>query len=76
MLPICLSTLFFHVFFQIQLWDTAGVERFRTLTRNYFRGACAVLFTYSTQDTDSLHNLVQFVEDAHASVPDGELPKL
>ncbi|XP_072051266.1 ras-related protein Rab-2A-like [Amphiura filiformis] len=55
---------------QLVIWDTAGVERFRTLTRNYFRGACAVLFAFSTANKNSLLNLVQFVEDTVDSAPD------
>ncbi|XP_054715770.1 ras-related protein ORAB-1-like [Uloborus diversus] len=45
------------------LWDTVGTERFRTLTRNYFRNADACLLVFSYDEPDSLTSLTQWVED-------------
>jgi small GTP-binding protein len=52
------------------VWDTAGVERFRTLTRNYYRNADATVFVYSVTDTASLHYLTQWLKDAQSHAPD------
>ena len=52
-------------FFQINVWDTAGMERTRSLTSNYYRNAHAVIFVYAIDDTYSLtvlHNWVQDVD--------------
>ncbi|GBM87357.1 Ras-related protein Rab-14 [Araneus ventricosus] len=46
------------------LWDTVGTERFRTLTRNYFRNAHACLLVFSCDEPDTLTSLSQWVVDA------------
>ena len=61
-----------HVVFsllQIGVWDTAGVERFRTLTRNYYRNADAAVYVYSVTDTASLHYLSQWLKDTEQHAP-------
>lgn len=54
----------------MHIWDTAGVERFRTLTRNYYRNAHAAVFVYSLSDISSLHYLAQWEKDAQNFAPD------
>ena len=56
-------------FFQLSIWDTAGVERFRTLTRNYYRNAHAAVFVYSVADASSLHYLSQWIKDTQNFAP-------
>ena len=51
------------------MWDTAGVERFRTLTRNYYRNADAAVYVYSVTDTASLHYLSQWFKDTQMHAP-------
>ena len=49
----------------IQLWDTAGHEKFRTITRTYFKGAHGAIIVYditSRTSFNSVHNWVQEVE--------------
>jgi len=38
---------------KLMLWDTAGQEMFSELTRNYYRGAGAVVYVFSTTDRES-----------------------
>lgn len=38
---------------KLMLWDTAGQEMFSKLTRQYYRGAGAVVYVFSTVDRDS-----------------------
>ena len=40
------------------MWDTAGVERYHSLTENYYRNAAAVLYIYSVDSNDSFLGLI------------------
>jgi Ras-related protein Rab-1A len=42
---------------KLQLWDTTGQERFRTITSSYYRGAHGVLLTYDVTNENSFHNI-------------------
>ena len=49
----------------IQLWDTAGQEKFKTITRTYFKGAHGAIIVYDITNRssfNSVHNWVQDVE--------------
>ncbi len=41
-----------HIF-KLQIWDAAGDERFRTLTKVYFKGSFAICLFYDAYDRDS-----------------------
>lgn len=41
----------------VQLWDTAGHERFRTLTAAYYRSAMGILLVYSATDKNSFNSV-------------------
>lgn len=58
-----------HTHTQLSIWDTAGVERFRTLTRNYYRNAHAAVFVYSVSEASSLHYLAQWIKDTQNFAP-------
>jgi small GTP-binding protein len=42
---------------KLQLWDTSGQERFRTITSSYYRGAHAILLCFDVSDRDSFNSL-------------------
>ncbi|XP_068722150.1 ras-related protein Rab-1D-like [Montipora capricornis] len=50
---------------KINVWDTAGMERTRSLTSNYYRNAHAVIFVYAVDDLYSLTVLRNWVEDVN-----------
>lgn len=54
---------------QLTLWDTAGVERFRTLTRNFYRNAHAVLLMFTVDDPSTLYYLSKWEQDAREYAP-------
>ncbi|XP_042317477.1 ras-related protein Rab-19-like isoform X2 [Sceloporus undulatus] len=57
---------------QISLWDTAGEERFLSLSSCYFRNADAVLLVYSLQALISFDSLSHWVYVARQYCADGE----
>nr|ABD65451.1 Rab-like5 [Suberites domuncula] len=54
---------------QIDLWDTAGAERYRTLTLTYYRNVSAVIFMYRTDQPSSLANMRLWIADAKTYIP-------
>ena len=53
----------------MSIWDTAGVERHRTLTASYYRNAHAAVLVYSVTDVSSLHQLKHWKEDTERLAP-------
>lgn len=49
-----------------QLWDTAGTERFRSVSRSYYRGAAGAILVYDLTSHSSFNNLQPFLNDARA----------
>jgi small GTP-binding protein len=45
---------------KLQLWDTSGQERFRTITSSYYRGAHAILLCLDVTDRDSIKQVEQW----------------
>ncbi|CAL1546924.1 unnamed protein product [Lymnaea stagnalis] len=54
---------------QLSLWDTAGVEKYRTLTQNFYRNADAVLYVFSVNEPTSLLCLNQWEEEVKRCSP-------
>ena len=42
---------------KLQIWDTAGQDRFKTVNKNYYRGAHGILLMYDITQLDSFKNL-------------------
>ncbi|PHH67366.1 hypothetical protein CDD81_134 [Ophiocordyceps australis] len=51
---------------KLQLWDTAGTERFRSVSRSYYRGAAGAILVYDMTSHNSFHALQPFLNDARA----------
>jgi len=53
---------------KLQLWDTAGMERFRTITYAYYRGAHGVILVYDVTDEQSFFSIRTWMNniDVHA----------
>jgi Ras-related protein Rab-4B len=51
---------------KLQLWDTAGTERFRSVSRSYYRGAAGAILVYDITNRDSFAQLGTFLNDARA----------
>ena len=46
----------------LKLWDSAGQDRFRTLTRSFYRQADGVLILYDTTERNSFNNVTQWLK--------------
>ena len=44
--------------FVLELWDTAGEERYRSLLPLYYRGADAVIVLFDSNDRNGLQNII------------------
>lgn len=52
---------------RLQLWDTAGQESYKAMTRSFFRDAAAAVVVYDICDPVSLANVRGWVEDFRVS---------
>jgi small GTP-binding protein len=48
--------------FRLQLWDTAGQEKYKSLVPAYLRDANAAIFVYDVSRKESLYNLKNWVQ--------------
>lgn len=48
---------------KVQIWDTAGTERFRTITPMYYRNVDGVLLVYDITDAKSFETINYWVEE-------------
>lgn len=51
---------------KLQLWDTAGTERFRSVSRSYYRGAAGAILVYDISNQSTFTQLPTFLNDARA----------
>lgn len=49
---------------KLQIWDTAGQESFRSITRSYYRGAAGALLVYDITRRETFEHLASWLEDA------------
>lgn len=49
---------------KLQIWDTAGQESFRSITRAYYRGAAGALLVYDITRRESFKHLGRWLEEA------------
>ncbi|KAI8855248.1 ras family-domain-containing protein [Chytridium lagenaria] len=48
---------------KLQIWDTAGQESFRSISRAYYRGAIGCILVYDMTRRDTFSHLVSWLED-------------
>jgi len=55
---------------KLQIWDTAGQEKFRTITTAYYRGAMGILLVYDVTDEQSFLNVRNWIRSIEENAPD------
>merc|ERR1719382_76242 len=48
---------------KLQIWDTAGQESFRSITRSYYRGAAGILLVYDTTRRETFTHVNQWLNE-------------
>ncbi|KAJ3423679.1 ras and ef-hand domain-containing protein [Anaeramoeba flamelloides] len=48
---------------KLQIWDTAGQDRFRSITRQYYRGTKGVILVYDVTNRDSFERIKDWMEE-------------
>ncbi|EST08453.1 Small GTPase superfamily [Kalmanozyma brasiliensis GHG001] len=51
---------------KVQVWDTAGSESFRSITRSYYRGAAGALLVYDVTHRASFVNVKGWLDDVRS----------
>lgn len=58
---------------QLQIWDTAGTEHFRSMVRQYFRSANASFLVYDITSRSSFDSLNSWIEELERECPDDDV---
>ena len=48
---------------KVQLWDTAGQDKFRAITRNYYKGAKGIILIYDVTNIKSYENIKKWINE-------------
>ena len=57
--------------FKLQIWDTAGQESFKSITKIFYRGAHCIFFSYDITRMETFTNLAKWFEEVlEQSEPD------
>ena len=48
----------------LKIWDTAGQEKFRAITKSYFRGSNGVIFMYDITKKETFKNVKDWIKDS------------
>ena len=55
--------------YKIQIWDTAGQEQFRSITRAYFKSSICSFVVYDITNRETFENVKHWVEDCRNYMP-------
>lgn len=58
---------------KLQIWDTAGQDRFRSITNAYYRGANCIFLVFSQADHASFEHLDLWLKNVDDHAPDNVL---
>ena len=52
---------------ELQIWDTAGQEEYRALTKTYYRNSACVILVFDVTNKTSFENLDLWLKDVHSN---------
>ncbi|CAD8072688.1 unnamed protein product [Paramecium sonneborni] len=55
---------------KLQIWDTAGQESFKSITRSYYRGSICAIIVYDVTSRDSFENISRWMEETKSYAND------
>ena len=55
--------------FRVQVWDTAGQENFRSITRAYYKNSVCAILVYDISNRESFEHISNWIEDCLAQSP-------
>ena len=55
--------------YKIQIWDTAGQEQFRSITRTYYKNSVCALVVYDITRRETFDNVINWIEDCKMNSP-------
>ena len=55
---------------KLQIWDTAGQETFKSITRSYYRGSIGVILVYDITNRDSFNNISKWLDETKSYAND------
>jgi len=58
---------------KLQIWDTAGQEKFRFITNSFYRGSHGVILVFDVTDQHSFDKIKQWVSDVNSFQPNAPL---
>lgn len=47
---------------QLNIWDTGGQERFKSITKSYYNGAHAIVLVYDSTNEESFRNISKWMQ--------------
>lgn len=64
-------------YIKVQVWDTAGQEKFATITRSYYRGAHGIIIMYDVTNRKSFDRVEEWLQSIHDNTdPNIRVPKM
>ena len=58
---------------RIKIWDSAGQERFRSLTQSFFRNANGIIIVYDISNIESFENLKYWIQSINTQLGQNEI---
>ena len=56
--------------YKLQIWDTAGQDRFRSITKNYYKGAHGIILLYDVTEKKTFENVRNWIKQIKEEVND------